>query len=210
MEPISYRAGRYGIGPNSAAILERNGVLLDSSVRASFSYAEQGGPDFSEHKLLPYWAGPSRRLLEMPLGVAHTGLLSKYSEQLFSKFGEHSRMRGILARLGLLQRIPLTPEGTTVTEACEAINHLIDADAPLLSFSFHSPSLEPGHTPYVRDAADLKSFYQWWDGVFNLMAKRGVRSTSVEEIVASAWDHRTDDDDKAACQARLASATRIS
>lgn len=208
VDPISYRAGRYGIGPNSAAMLERNGVLLDSSVRASFSYAEQGGPDFSAHKLLPYWAGPTRRLLEMPLGVAHSGLLSGMADSIFTHVGEHSRMRGVLARLGLLQRIPLTPEGTTVDEVQEAIRHLVDTQAPLLAFSFHSPSLEVGHTPYVRDEADLKTFYQWWHGAFDLMAKLGVRATSVEEIVSAAWAQRPDDGDKAACQARLASATR--
>jgi len=27
--------------------------------------------------------------------------------------------------------------------------------------SYHSPSLEPGHTPYVRSAADLSNFLSW-------------------------------------------------
>ena len=28
----------------------------------------------------------------------------------------------------------------------------------LFSLTYHSPSLEPGHTPYVRDEADLDRF----------------------------------------------------
>jgi hypothetical protein len=33
---------------------------------------------------------------------------------------------------------------------------------PVLVFSFHSPSLAPGFTPYVRNEDDLLRFYDWW------------------------------------------------
>ena len=59
-----------------------------------------------------------------------------------------------------------------------------------ISFSFHSPSLEPGHTPYVRDAADLARFWTWWDGVLNLLAREGVQPASAEQLVAAAWEAR--------------------
>jgi hypothetical protein len=52
-------------------------------------------------------------------------------------------------------------------------------------FSFHSPSLQPGHTPYVRDEAELDAFYDWWRGVFEYLAKRGVKPASVREIRAA-------------------------
>ncbi len=44
--PIAYRAGRYGVGPNSARLLEEAGFRLDSSVRSRFDYSHQHGPDF--------------------------------------------------------------------------------------------------------------------------------------------------------------------
>ena len=56
----------------------------------------------------------------------------------------------------------------------------------LFSISFHSPSVEPGHTPYVRDAGDLKRFYAWFDGVFGFLAKAGVEPASIEEVLAAA------------------------
>jgi hypothetical protein len=60
----------------------------------------------------------------------------------------------------------------------------------LLSISFHSPSVEPGHTPYVRDAADLRRFYAWWDGVLGLLAREGVEPIGANALIAAAWRAR--------------------
>jgi len=76
--------------------------------------------------------------------------------------GKLPRLRALLARSRILERISLTPEGTPLSDALRAIRILLDDDARLLSISFHSPSVQPGHTPYVRDAADLRRFYGWW------------------------------------------------
>ena len=73
--PIAYRAGRYGVGPNSARLLSEAGFRLDSSVRSRFDYSHQHGPDFYGLPQTPYWAGPDRTLLELPLSTAFVGLL---------------------------------------------------------------------------------------------------------------------------------------
>jgi hypothetical protein len=51
-------------------------------------------------------------------------------------------------------------------------------------FSFHSPSLLPGHTPYVRDEAALDRFYDWWRGVFAHLRLRGVAPATLSQIIA--------------------------
>lgn len=204
VSPMCYRAGRYGVGPNTAAILERLGIGMDVSARAAFSYREQGGPDFSRHGVWPYWAGPSRNLLEVPLGVSHLGLLGPSAPATLLRLGE-GRLRGLFARLGLLARVPLTPEGTSAAEAVCAIDRLVADRVPVLSFSFHSPSLEPGHTPYVRDQADLVTFWRWWDAVFERMARHGVGGGSVGEVLAAARSAKR----PVACQREAASATAL-
>ena len=94
-------------------------------------------------------------------------------------------LRGTLARTGLLARVPLTPEGVPLTDALEAIEALLDEGHRLFSLSFHTPSLVPGHTPYVRDAAGLATFWRWWDGVFDRFAARGVTAVGSGDIVAA-------------------------
>jgi hypothetical protein len=82
--------------------------------------------------------------------------------------------------------VALTPEGIPAARACAAIDRAIDLGLPLLNFSFHSPSLEPGHTPYVRTPADLAAFYGWWDSVLAHLRRRGIQSTTVADVLASA------------------------
>ena len=45
------------------------------------------------------------------------------------------------------------------------------------------PSVEIGHTPYVRDAADLARFWAWWDGVLDQFDRAGVRPIRAHEII---------------------------
>ncbi|HCH96238.1 MAG TPA: WalW protein, partial [Erythrobacter sp.] len=85
----------------------------------------------------------------------------------------------------LLERIGLTPEGVSMDEALRAIDIAIDDQLPVLVLSFHSPSLAAGHTPYVRTEADLDALYDWFRGVYAYLDTRGVRPTTVEEIMAS-------------------------
>ncbi|MCP1469784.1 hypothetical protein J3E64_001466 [Sphingobium sp. OAS761] len=184
--PIAYRAGRYGVGPNSARLLEAAGFRLDSSVRSRFDYSAQHGPDFSGLPQNPYWAGPTRALMELPLSTAFTGLLRGGGERLYRAAQGMGPLAGALARARMLSRVPLTPEGISAPEAIAAIDALIEEGVRVLNFSFHSPTLEPGHTPYVRCEADRIAFYAWWDTVLNHLAKRGVAPVSLDQLLAAA------------------------
>jgi len=183
--PMIYRAGRYGIGPNTAEILREAGLAIDSSVRSRFNYSGWGGPNFQFLPLRPWWVGKPGRLMEVPLTTIYSGLLRRFGETLFPKLDRFDRLRGAMARFGLLERIPLTPEGTSVSEALRAANYAVDEGLPVIVLSFHSPSLCPGHTPYVRSEADLDVMYDWWRQVFELLTARGVKPGSVKSVMES-------------------------
>lgn len=181
--PNAYRAGRYGVGPNSARLLAQAGFRLDSSVRSRFDYSHQHGPDFCGLPQTPYWAGPERTLVELPLSTAFVGLLRGAGERLYRAAHSMGPLAGALSRARMLSRVPLTPEGISASEAIAAIDALIEEGVPILNFSFHSPTLEPGHTPYVRDEADRTAFYGWWDTVLAHLAKRGVGAASLDQFL---------------------------
>ena len=186
--PTVYRAGRYGLGRESAAMLAALGFRCDTSVRSGFDYRAGHGPDYRAAPLHPWWvqteAGP---VLEMPVTTVFDGLLGRAGRALYHRVARSgSRAGAALARLGLVERIALTPEGIPADRAVRAIDIAIDARLPVLNFSFHSPSLQPGNTPYVRTAADLDHFYRWWDTVLDHLARRGVESTTGAEIMAMA------------------------
>lgn len=183
--PMIYRAGRYGLGPRTAEILRECGIAIDTSVRAHFDYSGAGGPNYRNHPLRPYWVDPERTLLELPLTTVYWGPLRQIGNLIYPYMWRAPSMRGVLARAGLLERIPLTPEGITAEEALRGVDIAIDEGLPVLVFSFHSPSLAPGHTPYVRTDEDLDALYGWWRTLFGHLEARGVKPTSVREIMAS-------------------------
>lgn len=185
IDPLIYRAGRYGVGPASAAMLGPAGIAIDTSVRPLFDYRASGGPDFSRHPQRPYWLDHAGGLMEMPLTTVYAGPLRRLAGLIYPALARLPRLRGVLARLRLLERIPLTPEGVTAAEALRAIDIALAQELPLLVFSFHSPSLAPGHTPYVRSEADLAAFYDWWRTIFTALARRNVAPSHVVDVLAS-------------------------
>lgn len=178
-----YRAGRYGIGPNTVAMLASEGIAIDSSVRAYYDYSDENGPDFSHSGPHPVWLDDERRVMEIPFTTVFSGALRANGVQWYRRLSRWPALRGAAARAGLLNRIPLTPEGVSVAEAKAAIDHALADDLPILNFAFHSPSLVPGNTPYVRDNADLDAFYDWWREIFAHLRARGVRASDISDII---------------------------
>ncbi len=180
--PRAYRAGRYGIGARSFDLLAALGYRIDSSVRPGYDYSADGGPDFAMADARAYRAGG---IVELPLTTVFTGYARRGGGALYRALGHVPKGRGLFARTGLLSRIALTPEDMPIEDALAAVAVAAGEGLRLLNLSFHSPSLAPGHTPYVRDAADLKLFHAWWTKMLDEFDRRGIRNASLDEIIAA-------------------------
>ena len=121
--------------------------------------------------------------MELPLTTIYWGLLRQLGPWLYPKMWRVPQLRGLLAKFAMLERIPLTPEGVTLDEAIKGIDIALDQGLPVLVFSFHSPSLAPGFTPYVRSEDDLDALYDWWRGVFDYLRRRNAAPTSVRGLM---------------------------
>ena len=183
--PLIYRAGRYGCGPNTAAILKEAGIAIDTSVRPHWDYSFAGGPNYRNHPSRPYWVDSDEQLLELPLTTTFWGMLRKQGSWIYPRLWRMPAMRGVLSKLSLLERIPLTPEGVSVDEALRGIDMALDDELPLLVLSFHSPSIKAGHTPYVKDEADLDRLYDWWRRILAYLRQRKVEPTDIAGIMDS-------------------------
>jgi hypothetical protein len=166
--PVVFKAGRYGAGPNTAAALMANGYRVDASVMPFADFSADGGPDYSDAPSGPYWLDAQRRLLEIPTTVGLVGLLGgtgrRTAQTLLSSASAAMRVPGALSRLGLLERIRLTPEGFSLDEAKRLTLAMLQRGQRLFVLSYHSSSLLPGGAPYVRTQADLDKFLMWLDG----------------------------------------------
>lgn len=184
--PVVFRAGRYGIGANTLGLLAAEGYRLDSSMRARYDYSREAGPDFSGVGSAAFWTGPEGAILEVPFSTVFTGVARNAGPMLDRIAARVPKGRGVLARTGLVSRVALTPEDMPLADALEAVRVAAGEGLRLLNFAFHSPSLETGHTPYIRDAADLAAFWVWWDAVLALLARLGVGYATVDEVLAAA------------------------
>jgi len=184
--PRLYRAGRYGLGPNTFALLGERGYRIDSSMRARYDYSAEAGPDFRAIGNDAFWTGAGGTILEVPFSTVFTGRLRGSGPMIDRVAARVPRGRGLLSRTGMVSRVSLTPEGMPLAEAREAVRVALGEGLRLLNFAFHSPSLVPGHTPYVRDASDLKRFWTWWDLILGDLARAGVDYATLDDILAGA------------------------
>lgn len=180
--PISYRAGRYGLGPNSIDLLCELGIKIDTSVRSNFNYSAEGGPNYAKSPLTPYWLNKQGGLAELPLTTIFSGRLREQGPALFRRIDDMPMLKSILSRTGFLERISLTPEGIGFDDIVKGIDVAIDDGLPILNLSFHSPSLRAGHTPYVTNQAEQEAFFECWRQTFQYLATRNIAAASLSTI----------------------------
>ena len=67
--------------------------------------------------------------------------------------------------------------------------NLLAQGCRVFSFTYHSPSLAPGNTPYVRDRRDLDEFLQrldrYFDYFINQLGGRPVTATELHGLLSS-------------------------
>jgi len=185
--PTVYRAGRYGYGPNTATILAELGYQVDTPIVPRTDFGADEGPDFSGCGIAPYWIDRKGGLLEVPLSVGWTGLFAAAGPWLQplcrTPQAQKLHLPGMLARTGLFERIRLSPEGITFDELRRLTLALFARGHRVFNFSYHSPSLEPGHTPYVRSADELARFVGTIERYLEFFfGELGGRATTLDDV----------------------------
>jgi hypothetical protein len=166
LRALTYKAGRYGIGPATFKILVDLKYNIDVSVVPYTDFSPQHGPDFQGYGPLPFRVGPS--LVELPLSVGFVGRLAQRGTKLYPvlsrPWGMALHLPGVASRLGLLERVRLSPEGHSLDDMKRLTRAAIAHGQRFFMVTYHSSSLLPGATPYVRDVADRRAFLNTLDG----------------------------------------------
>jgi glycosyltransferase involved in cell wall biosynthesis len=162
VSPQVYKAGRYGLGPSTATTLEMLGFKVDTSVLPYTDLRFKFGPDFRCFTEQAFAFGQERPLLQLPVTRAFLGSGHAAAERIFPLVDSENKLqsyaRGLLARAQLVDRVTLTPEGIDFDQMVRLTRDLLSRDNRLFVLSFHSPSLEAGHTPYVVDQRTRDEF----------------------------------------------------
>jgi hypothetical protein len=189
--PLVYKAGRYGVGAATAGILRDLGYRVDASVVPHTNFSADGGPDFTADPDEPY--GIAADVVELPLSVHFVGALAGLGRPLFprlsSPLGRRLHLPGLAARLGLLERLRLSPEGHALSDLIRQTRAAIARGTRLFMLTYHSSSLLPGATSYVRTEAERTRFLATLDGYCRFfLGSAGGRAGTVTGVATALMD----------------------
>lgn len=172
VRPRAYRAGRWSIGPSVLRAALEEGYRTDSSVLPyMYWHGHPHGP--------PHWNPPSRpyqldgrgdvtvpvpggEIVEITPTVGYTrwpwSRWARIDRLIRSRGLRHLHLPGILSRLGVNRRIPLTPETSSHRELVELTRVALGHEVPVLNLYFHSSVLRPGASPLVGTIRERDRF----------------------------------------------------
>jgi hypothetical protein len=184
--PTSFRAGRFGLGRDTVAELVACGFRVDSSITPWISWEDfDGGPDFRGAPQACYRlrAGGDLRAAAADGTLIELPLSSGFTRRPFAwRSAAHAALHGralrrlplarLASRLGLVRRVILTPEGESLSDLLALAARLLEQGERFLHVFWHSPSLVPGFSPFVRDADARERLLRTIEGFVNGVARR--------------------------------------
>jgi len=188
VRPTVYKAGRYGLGASTPAILRDLRYSVDVSVVPYTDFSGDGGPDFTDIPGMPFLIEDN--LCELPLSVHFVGYLAPIGPKIFPSFmgpaGRSLRLAGVCGRLRLLERLRLSPEGHTLNDLTRQTRAALARGTRLFMLTYHSSSMLPGATIYVRSKAERSAFLATLDGYLRFfLGEVGGRVDTVTQVAAS-------------------------
>lgn len=168
--PAGFRAGRWGFGAGVAHVIHALGYRVDTSVTPYVDWRKYGGPDFREANNGLYRFDPEDiltgkaggALLELPPTIGYLQIDQEYCHTARTWIAESRlsgfRVLGILDRMGVINFRWLSPELSNGKDMIRLTKTMIHLGHRYLNLSFHSTTLLPGKTPFVRSAEQLERF----------------------------------------------------
>ena len=95
---------------------------------------------------------------------------------------------GVLDALGLLARRWLSPENTSGADMIRLARTLTRSGLRVLDMTFHSPSLLPGATPFVRSEADKRRFLTRIEQFLEFCGEQGFQFSTASEVARAVRD----------------------
>jgi hypothetical protein len=195
MRPMGFRAGRYGLGKDTARALKACRYEVDTSVTPFVSWKQYEGPSFESEIMEPNLRrfseegsgiGSDHEIFEVPatIGYSRWPFRKRRSiEGIFERLPACLHAKGLASRLNWVRRISLSPESENLDDMLTLSRVLIDHGTKVLNMFFHSNSLVPGLTPYTRSVSDVDGLYRRLSAYFeNLLSLADVKPIGLTKV----------------------------
>ena len=170
IKPVAFRAGRWALNEDVARCLSELGYFVDTSMSSFVDWSDNYGPNFRASSTHPFYFKAANirahdnngELLEVPPTIGFYQSNFKLCDYLTNAISNSmlSRLRllGILDRLNLLNFHWLSPELSSGAEMVKLSKRFVKSGHQFLNMSFHSTSLLPGKSPFVKNERELTTF----------------------------------------------------
>jgi hypothetical protein len=194
--PVCFRAGRWGSGPDVARALSELGFGVDTSVTPYVDWTTSGGPDYRAAPTHAYRFRPDDiltaradgPLLEVPVTIGFLQGNEAFGRRAIAagRIARSLHIRGILDVARVVNLRWLSPELSTARELIALARRCLLRKSAYLNMSFHSTTLVPGKTPFVRTAKDLEVFLGRIEALVKYVANEGVVFSGLAESLKAA------------------------
>ena len=180
--PVSFRAGRFGIGSSSLGILESLGYTVESSVTPHVDWARAGAPglDFRGAPTQPYYPArnaPGKRgdspILEVPVTIRRRLLnrLPLLGERIEPRWLRPTKTRG-------RELIQLARDEILAARASERKRPVI------LNAMLHNVEVIAGASPYARNEAEATRILSRLSSLLAFARSEGIRVVGLSDVPA--------------------------
>ena len=192
MEPVTFRTGRWGFDQTVAENIHRLGYRADTSISPYINWEKCHGPDFSDRSPMPGIlriagsGGADSSILEVPATI---GFLQENFERCNSCLNsisnsglKHLRLRGILDKLGIINKVWLSPESDNAEMMIRLAETMRKKGYPILNMFFHSPSLQYGLTHFTKTREEEKELFSRIEKFMAFKEKSNIVSVTISEF----------------------------
>ena len=158
--PVTYLAGRYGIGKNTPNILKRLGYKVDVSVSPFVDYTHQQGPNFSRFNNDLFYTNGILSWPHTSAVVSPFSFARRHFQNSPAAYSNASFFNKVIRKLVRARLHRLSPEGFSLADMQNVTKYQYDLGQRCFILSFHSPSVKSGLTPYVKNRAQAVEFKQ--------------------------------------------------
>ena len=190
VEPVTFRAGRWGFDQTVAENMFKIGYKVDCSVSPYVNWQSYHGPDFSNWTpgIQRLYLGKKEHdqfLLEIPATIGFLQPNFKFCNRMFNTISNSSlkyfRMIGVLDKLKMLNKVWLSPEMSDGVEMIKLANSIKREGYVLLNMFFHSSSLKAGLTPFTKSVEDENIIMKRIEDFLKNMTINNVKSVTLRE-----------------------------
>ena len=195
IRPVSFRSGRWACSDIVVRQISSLVYRVDSSITAYTDWSEYQGPDYSDISPAPFrfsfggifTKSSNGSIVEVPATVGYLQgnyqLCNAITKFLCRKAVRRLRLRGLLDRLRLVNKVVLSPEISESHKMIGLTRRLMRKNYPLINMHFHSTSLEPGLTQFVRDESEQNRLLDLIRQYLSFVRDKGIGSITLSESV---------------------------